>query len=278
MKMVFQKYHGAGNDFLLADGRNGIVRLDTGMIRRLCDRHLGFGADGLILLKDSGIADFSMAYYNSDGSTGMMCGNGGRCIAAFAHSLGFGEAMKFEAADCVHEAEILGHEGGRYQVRLSMTGVSGATKLGEEEYYLETGTRHYVRFVPSVEEVDVVAEGSRVRHSERFAPSGVNANYVSDDGTALTVRTYERGVEDETLACGTGVVASALAGYVRRGGAMDGMKHSLPVRARVSELGVEFVPCGDGSFSDVWLTGPAECVGEVATSDGFFASSEKCVD
>lgn len=271
--MTFQKYHGAGNDFLLADGRGMASPLDVGMIRRFCDRHVGFGADGLILVEDSDVADFAMAYYNSDGTTGMMCGNGGRCVVAFAHSLGIGgEAVRFEAADCVHEARILSSNAGKYLVRLSMSSVQSVRSLGEGEYFLDTGTRHFVRFVPLLDSVDVVAEGRKVRRSDRFAPVGVNANFVTDDGEALSIRTYEKGVEDETLACGTGIVASAIAGYLHRGGPMDGKAHRMGVKARIACLGVEFVPHPDGAFSDVWLTGPVEHIGSVATSEALFAS------
>ena len=251
------------------------------MIRHICRRHIGFGADGLILLKNSPDADFEMVFYNPDGTTGMMCGNGGRCAVAFAETLGLGTpgkdgtSFRFEAVDGIHDAQILMHDGDRSLVRISIPDVAGIRKLGDDEYFVKDGTNHYVRFVPYVHRLDVVHEGRLVRYSEQFAPEGTNADFVSDDGIVLAVRTYERGVEDETLACGTGIVAAALAGYIRRGSEMDGKKHSIVVHARIANLRVEFVPHAGGAFSDIWLTGPAEYVGEVSTSDSFFAADTK---
>ena len=257
--MKFFKYHGAGNDFLLADNRDGTVRLSADRIRFLCDRHFGFGADGLMLLGPGREGfDFTMEYYNSDGSGGMMCGNGGRCIVAFAADLGL-TSFRFEAADGPHEARLL--DGGNPKtVRLGMKDVLQVERLGPDEYFLDTGTRHYVRFVADPDAVDLRCEAPRIRYAERFAPVGTNVNYVRWDGSLLQVRTYEKGVEDETLACGTGIVASAVAAWLHEGLDLT----DIPVRAAGGCLRVEFRPEKE-IFRDVFLTGPATFVGSVET-------------
>lgn len=317
--MRFHKYHGAGNDFLIADGRGINLELDADLISSLCDRHTGFGADGVMVLEDSGDHDFRMRYYNSDGSGGMMCGNGGRCIVAFAADLGFTH-FSFEAPDGPHEAELLGKEAGIPEiscskafshepriVRLKMKDVDGAvawprpgdrpSAAGPDDWFLDTGTRHLVRFVKDIESQDVTGEGAILRHDPRFAPVGVNVNFVKverpccsgENDAAISVRTFEKGVEDETLACGTGIVASALAAWIAgnggvttvapcksTGGIQACMEHSgigpevsVRIRARIADLSVSFRPslASDGHFSasDVFLTGPAVFVGTVDT-------------
>lgn len=255
--MKFYKYHGAGNDFLLADNRDGSILLDAGKVRRLCDRHFGFGADGVMLLGlGRGDRAFTMEYYNPDGSGGMMCGNGGRCIVAFAADLGMTD-FRFEAADGPHEAQIL-QEGNPKTVRLAMKDVSLVQQLGPEEFFLDTGTRHYVRFVEDPDALDLRSVAPPIRYDARFAPVGTNVNFVRWDGQRLWIRTYEKGVEDETLACGTGIVASALAASVRFALPLA----EIPVRAKGGDLRVAFRPDG-GGFRDVFLTGPAEFVGTV---------------
>ena len=220
--MKFYKYHGAGNDFLIADGRGASIDLSAERISSLCDRHTGFGADGLMVLEESGDYDFRMRYYNSDGSGGMMCGNGGRCIVAFAADLGY-KNFHFEAPDGPHEAELLSGEAAAFTnaariVRLGMTNVSGAKPYyGDRscDWFLDTGTRHLVRFVEDIDKLDVVGEGRPLRHDPRFAPVGVNVNFVKVNAPRdIVVRTYEKGVEDETLACGTGITASAMASWI----------------------------------------------------------------
>lgn len=257
--MKFYKYHGAGNDFLIADGRDIRIDLAAGQIAALCDRHTGLGADGLMVLEKSGKYDFAMRYYNSDGSGGMMCGNGGRCIAAFAADLGYAN-FKFEAPDGCHEAELVQGQGSAPDspfsvrprtIRLKMADVSGAvaylksdgnaseqdiahsfirhgcgagsascglygfSDLTVLDWYMDTGTRHFVRFVRDLDSCDVVGEGRTLRYDSRFAPIGVNVNFVHINAPGdITVRTYEKGVEDETLACGTGIVASAMASWL----------------------------------------------------------------
>lgn len=282
--MTFYKYHGAGNDFLVADGRSSRIDLSSAGIAALCDRHTGFGADGVMILSESEGHDFRMDYYNSDGSGGMMCGNGGRCIVAFAADLGF-RSFDFEAPDGPHSAELLSGEAGPFSheariVRLKMKDVSSAAAYenrpgGEPDLFLDTGTRHAVRFVDKVNDIDVVGEGRVLRYSPDFAPVGANVNFVqvNADGS-ITVRTYEKGVEDETLACGTGIVASAMATWIAHKRHEQGKIVSIPVHARISDLSVSFRPsdvaCESSapasfSASDVYLTGPAVFVGKVIT-------------
>lgn len=272
--MKFMKYHGAGNDFLLADNRDGSISLDAARIAAICDRHTGFGADGIMLLGSCEGYDFSMDYYNSDGSGGMMCGNGGRCIVAFARDLGImpsggddcgsdgAGCYRFVAADGPHEASLVSESGLSKVVSLGMKDVSVVDRLSENEFFLDTGTRHYVRFVEGLASYDVVGEGRAARNEARFAPVGANANFVEVSGGVVNVRTYEKGVEDETLACGTGIVASAIASFVH--GDFDELETPfvIPVRARISDLQVSF-EYSSGTFRRVLLIGPATRVGMV---------------
>lgn len=298
--MTFYKYHGAGNDFLIADGRDIDIDLSAGQIARLCERHTGIGADGVMVLERSSDADFRMRYYNSDGSGGMMCGNGGRCIVAFAADLGY-ESFVFEAPDGPHVAElentVEAFSSEHRIVRLKMKDVQGAAlyenKTGAmfPDVFLDTGTRHLVHFVQNVGECDVVGAGRSLRYDTRFAPQGVNVNFVRVNdflphgNLDIDVRTYEKGVENETLACGTGIVASSMASWIR--GVLGGCsKSSGPVdvsarvHARIADLRVDFVPRLDGvsclektdfqgnetlpfTADNVWLQGPAVFVAKI---------------
>lgn len=299
MLQRFSKYHGAGNDFLIADNRDGHLSLSEEVIRHLCDRHTGFGADGVMLLESGSGKDFNMVYFNPDGSGGMMCGNGGRCIVAFAADCGAvspDSTIVFDAADGEHIASIpeTGRKGEK-TVRLKMKDVSGITAYPEEDgYFLDTGTRHYVKFVSGLADYPVLSEGPVLRHDSRFAPVGTNVNFVEVAGgpastvrtictakgdsstleaegqasTVLAIRTFEKGVEYETLACGTGIVASAMASFVRGvpPSWTAGETVAYSVRAAIADLSVEFVPHrNNGLFcaSDVYLTGPACFVGYV---------------
>lgn len=298
--MTFYKYHGAGNDFLIADGRDIDIDLSAGQIARLCERHTGIGADGVMVLERSSDADFRMRYYNSDGSGGMMCGNGGRCIVAFAADLGYGSFV-FEAPDGQHVAEIENSveafSAEPRIVRLKMKDVQGAalyenrTDAMFPDVFLDTGTRHLVRFVEDVGECDVVGAGRSLRYDPRFAPQGVNVNFVrvndflSDGNLDIDVRTYEKGVEDETLACGTGIVASSMASWIRGvlggcGRSSGSVEVSACVHAKIADLKVDFVPrldlasCQDETglrrngtlpfkADNVWLQGPAVFVAKI---------------
>lgn len=299
MLQRFSKYHGAGNDFLIADNRDGHLSLSEEVIRHLCDRHTGFGADGVMLLESGSGKDFNMVYFNPDGSGGMMCGNGGRCIVAFAADCGAvspDSTIVFDAADGEHIASIPENGmKGEKTVRLKMKDVSGITAYPEEDgFFLDTGTRHYVKFVSGLADYPVLSEGPVLRHDSRFAPVGTNVNFVEVAGgpastvrtictakgdsstleaegqasTVLAIRTFEKGVEYETLACGTGIVASAMASFVRGvpPSRTAGETVAYSVRAAIADLSVEFVPHRDNGLfcaSDVYLTGPACFVGYV---------------
>jgi len=280
MLQKFYKYHGAGNDFLLADNRDGILSLTSEQVRRLCDRHTGFGADGVMLLEKSESKDFRMLFFNPDGSCGMMCGNGGRCIVSFAADLGVVSGnypVEFEAPDGLHTAIVERKASQELSdtriIRLKMRDVEGILAIPEENaFFLNTGTRHLVKFVEGLGNYPVKEEGKVLRADPRFAPEGTNVNFVepedTPDGVVLHGRTFEKGVEDETLACGTGIVASAIAAYSRGilGKEDPTGRISYGIRAAIAGLSVDFLPEGSGEgfrASDVWLTGPATFVGTV---------------
>ena len=260
--MVLYKYQGAGNDFLMADNREGELRLDVETVQSLCDRHYGVGADGVILIGTAPGYDFSMEFFNPDGSTGMMCGNGGRCAVAFAAALGL-KGFDFLGPDGPHKGEILSQEGKVKTVSIGMKDVNGYEFIGDK-VFLDTGTRHLVVPVQGIGEFDVYNEGKRLRYDPRFAPVGTNVDFIEWDGKVLNVRTYEKGVEDETLACGTGIVASALGSFLFNKG--EAGRYETPVRSRRDDLSVAFtaVPVKEGmSFREVALTGPAAFVARV---------------
>lgn len=254
MKIHFFKFHGAGNDFVLVDNRKLTFEADNfSLVARMCDRRFGIGADGLMLLQDHPTADFEMRYFNSDGREGSMCGNGGRCIVAFARHLNIcGKTTRFMAVDGLHDAEVTGDG----EISLKMSDVKEIENIGPD-FYLNTGSPHYVRFMDDLSHLDVFAEGRKIRYNERFSQVGTNVNFVREDAGQLTVYTYERGVEDETLACGTGITASVLSEAWRKGI----RKGLIPVKAKGGELSVSFVRQADG-FSDIWLKGPAVSVFE----------------
>ena len=272
--MRFYKYQGAGNDFLIADNRDGSVQLNTAQIAALCDRRYGVGADGLMLLESSAEYDFRMVYYNSDGSGGMMCGNGGRCMVAFAADRGITH-FDFDAADGFHTAEILSVEGPCKTVRLKMKDVQEYIQYdnltgpaaASDGCFLDTGTRHYVRFVTDLESYDIVNEGRDIRYNAvELQPVGANVNYVEPFEAGVKVRTYEKGVEDETFACGTGIVASCVASCIK--GITPSEKYEdgrvrYDVKAKRDALSVDFIPNENMAAQDVWLTGPATYVAEI---------------
>jgi diaminopimelate epimerase len=255
MKMHFYKYQGTGNDFIILDNRNWTYKaLSTERINQLCDRRFGIGADGLMLLNSKAGYDFEMKYFNSDGKEGSMCGNGGRCMVKFAHQLGIRkEKYCFCAVDGDHEAE-LGDEG---IVRLKMKDVEGIKEY-HGDYILNTGSPHYVKIVGDVMDFDVFEKGMEIRYSPDFTNEGINVNFVEQKKPdEIIVRTYERGVEDETLSCGTGLTASALVCYHND----IGYNH-VSVTTRGGKLVVEFDRADDNSFHNIWLCGPAELVFE----------------
>ena len=252
-KIPFVKYQGAGNDFILIDNRQTtwLTRQDTAQIMRMCDRKFGIGADGLILLQETPGYDFEMVYFNSDGRESTMCGNGGRCIAAFAKLLGIvEEKCRFLAIDGPHEAVIQENK----WVELRMSDVK-QTEHGDGYFILDTGSPHYVVFVEDLTDINIVENGQAIRYSDRFQKEGINVNFVEHTPTGIEVATYERGVEDETLSCGTGVTAAALSWALLQSKNEAG---ELPVATKGGDLKVRFQPDGNGGFADIWLCGPAE--------------------
>ena len=208
----FYKYHGAGNDFILIENRNNNFIIDNQKIEHLCNRRFGIGADGLILLNSSVDAsvNFNMQYFNADGFEGSMCGNGGRCIVAFAQKLGIiDEKTVFSSIDGLHKAEIISSNDNKSEIRLQMKDIEEIC-LFDDGYFLDTGSPHFVKFVENVHIINVVKEGGEIRNDARFE-EGTNVNFAQIENNRIFVRTFERGVEDETLSCGTGVTASALA-------------------------------------------------------------------
>lgn len=248
--LTFCKYQGTGNDFILVDNRSRTFDVNNNsLVKLLCDRRFGIGADGLMLLQETSGYDFEMIYFNSDGFEGTMCGNGGRCIVAFANRLGLiGERTRFIAVDGPHDAEIHGED----NVRLKMLDV---TQVGQDakNYFLNTGSPHYVIFVDDINAIDLDAEGKRVRYSEKFkSTGGTNVNFVEIKEDALFVRTYERGVEGETLSCGTGVTASAISAAIH----LKSDKNTFRIRTHGGDLKVSFSN-HHSLFENVWLEGPA---------------------
>ncbi|MCF8304440.1 MAG: diaminopimelate epimerase [Bacteroidales bacterium] len=255
MIIPFHKYQGTGNDFIIIDNRENYFPDDKNVIRNLCDRKYGIGVDGLMLLEHSELYDFKMRYFNADGKEGTMCGNGGRCLAAFAHRIGIaGDHTKFLAIDGEHEAEILETFKMLAIVNLQMSDVTSVQSF-DDHYEINTGSSHYIRFVDEIEKLDVTAQGRSIRNSPAYIDSGINVNFVKQYHDHIFVRTYERGVEDETLSCGTGVVASALATALKTKSEQD----KYIVMTKGGKLRVNFSK-NDNGFKDVWLEGPATYV------------------
>jgi diaminopimelate epimerase len=255
MIIHFFKYQGTGNDFVIMDNRkHEYSSLNTDQIRRLCDRRFGIGADGLMLLNEKAGYDLEMKYFNADGREGSMCGNGARCIIKFAYHLGIHRNdYKFWAADGDHEGEI-DTDG---TVSLKMKDVDQIKKI-RGDFILNTGSPHYVKLVNDVMEADVYKKGRDIRYSKDFEQEGINVNFVEQAGEdEIIVRTYERGVEDETYSCGTGVVAAALVCYHNENGFNE-----VEVKTLGGTLSVEFDRLDDDHYVNIWLSGPAEKVFE----------------
>jgi len=252
MTYTFYKYQGTGNDFILIDNRQSLVnKNNTKLIKFLCDRRFGIGADGLILLENHDSLDYKMVYFNSDGNKSTMCGNGGRCLVAFAKKLGIiNSKATFEAIDGVHHATI--DDG---LIKLQMQDVSGIRKY-DSHVFLNTGSPHHVQLENDLENLDIKSKGSEIRYGKPYAKEGVNVNFVKKiDNEVFAVRTYERGVEDETLSCGTGVTAVALAMYYIG----ETEKNLITLKTPGGDLQVSFKR-QDGKFNDVVLIGPAKFV------------------
>ena len=251
MILNFIKYQGTGNDFILIDNRQYIFpKGNIGLVSCLCDRKFGIGADGLILLEPDTESDFKMVYYNSDGRQSTMCGNGGRCIVAFAKRLGLiGEEASFRAVDGLHRAKVMGD-----MISLEMQDVDEVTEK-RNSMFLNTGSPHHVQLVKDLEHFDVRREGRKLRYG-LYGQQGSNINFVDDTGKdSFYVRTYERGVEDETLSCGTGVTAVAIA--MRHAGRTQ--KNKVEITTPGGPLEVSF-KINEKGYHGIWLTGPAKMV------------------
>jgi len=253
MHLEFYKYQGTGNDFIIIDQYNKeAVELSQRQIKHLCNRHFGIGADGLMLLHKKDGYDFEMVYYNADGNQSTMCGNGGRCIVKLAHHIGIHKTKyHFVAVDGDHEAEIDIDN----IVRLKMKDVDKVAHHGGYAI-LNTGSPHFVKFASDVKNIDVFDSGRTIRNSEAFIKEGINVNFVEElDEDSIYVRTYERGVEDETLSCGTGVTAAALVSAHN-----DNGFNTVDVKVPGGRLRVEFDKVDEQRFENIWLCGPAELV------------------
>lgn len=256
MKLKFYKYQGTGNDFVIIDNRDEQIKRDqTDLFKHACDRRFGIGADGFIMLQNHPDYDFEMVYYNSDGNESSMCGNGGRCIVRFAHMLGvIGNTTRFLAIDGVHEAIVDGD-----LIRLKMGDVD-SIEVGDDFIFLDTGSPHYVKTISNVSGLDIIPEAQAIRYNDRFKANGTNVNFIEPQGEVLHVRTYERGVEDETLSCGTGVTASAIANHVNNGFAAGSFTQIITTPG--GKLTIQFNVNTDRKVNNIWLIGPAEKVFE----------------
>lgn len=250
MKIHFLKYQATGNDFVLIDNRDGKLSFSTAQIQKICDRKFGVGADGLMLIEKHPSLDFNVVYYNSDGSQSL-CGNGSRAAVHFASALGMVNGkMQFNAYDGAHDAEILPAD----IVRLRMNNVDRVDRIGDD-FFINTGSPHYIRFVKNIDDYPVVEKGREIRYSDAYKPGGTNVNFVELlDNNTIFVRTYERGVEDETLSCGTGVTAAALAAQLM------GDSSPIAIKTKGGILSVEFKSGQSGTFKEIHLIGPAKKV------------------
>ncbi len=253
MKISFEKYHGAGNDFILVDNRTNIFPKQQKVIANCCHRKNGIGADGLILIEKHMDFDFEMLYYNADGMMGSMCGNGGRCAVIFSRDLRLiRHSAILMAFDGLHTAEIKGNV-----VKLSMGSVANIEVL-DNAYIMNTGSPHYVTFKDSLDHIDVIEEGRNIRYNPSYRENGINVNFVSIDSAGLNIRTYERGVEDETLSCGTGTVAAAIAASIKLN--HSSLNQEYLVHALGGDITVYFKKESPISFTDVFIEGPTQKV------------------
>lgn len=252
MQIPFYKYHGAGNDFVIVHQSEISHELSPDFVAHLCHRRLGIGADGLIVIEPHTQYDFYMRYFNADGKEATMCGNGGRCAVAFAREAGYvGSKTTFLAVDGQHYASFA-DDG---EVLLQMQDVSGIQHI-DDDVYMNTGSPHLVKFVQDLDQVDVFNEGKKWRYAKKFQPEGTNVNFISANEDYIRIRTYERGVENETLACGTGAVASAIAASNASG--QNYKRYRL--QAQGGMLTVEWENHDNGYYRNVFLKGPVRYV------------------
>ncbi len=270
MRIKFYKYQGTGNDFVIIDQREHqwLTRDDQQKIEKICNRRFGIGADGLMLLQKmpntgGGIFyDFEMVYFNADGRESSMCGNGGRCLAAFAHSQKvFEKKCRFWAIDGEHEAQMIG----KNWVELKMIDVQNAQSESQDAFLMNTGSPHYVVFSEDISDLNIFELGREIRYSNRFRKEGINVNFVEIYAeNEIEVATYERGVEAETLSCGTGVTAAAIALFLKKNPKNN--LQDIKIRTKGGNLAVKFeaeqAENDAPKFKNIWLCGPAERVFE----------------
>ena len=246
----FHKYQATGNDFVIIDNRETKLSFSREQVAAICHPKFGVGADGLMLIENHPSLNFHLEYFNSDGSQSL-CGNGCRAAVQFASQLGLvNGSAKFTAFDGPHTAEILPDR----NIRLKMADVTECRMIGED-YFINTGSPHYIKFVSKINDYAVYEEGKRIRYHEQFSPGGTNVNFVELQGNdTIYVRTYERGVENETLSCGTGITAAALAASLK------GYKSPVSIKTLGGALSVEFKSSQAGTFQEIYLIGPAKMV------------------
>ena len=249
MNITFFKYQGTGNDFIMVNAVDKGITLEPLQIQRLCDRKFGIGADGIILIKTDVKTDFYVDYYNPDGSQSF-CGNGSRCAVAFAFAENVfeGKTCSFNAIDGTHKGEVLDID----NIEISMRDVEGVEEV-DGDFVLDTGSPHFVRRCNALKELDIITEARKVRYNQRFSEQGINVNFISQNGSEIHMRTYERGVEDETLSCGTGVTAVALSSVSE-----DGV-YARKIITKGGDLMVNFKKSGD-LFQTIRLQGAAKFV------------------
>jgi diaminopimelate epimerase len=249
----FHKYHGAGNDFIMVNQFNLKVPLNRQTIAFLCHRHLGIGADGLIVIEATPAHAFKMTYFNSDGNEGSMCGNGGRASMAFAFNEGLiGETASFLAFDGVHQGWVHSVKDSQFDIEITMIDVQ-QFDFEPQRLIVNTGSPHFVTIVNNLKAIDVVTNGRSIRNSESFRKEGINVNFLEINEGIAHLRTYERGVEDETLSCGTGVTAAAIAVALQTG------KEAITINTLGGTLDVNLKKTDQG-FTDIRLRGPVTSV------------------
>lgn len=252
MTINFYKYQGTGNDFVMIDNRDNVFPDDISYVQKLCDRRFGVGADGLILIENHPSLDFEMVYFNADGSKSL-CGNGSRCAVNFARQLGIIEnETNYLTIDGPYNATIDNDE----KVHIHMRDIEGL-EIKNDDFFLNNGSPHHIIFTDNNAQTDVYNEGKTIRESDAYKPGGTNVNFVEIiDEHSIDVRTFERGVEDETLSCGTGVTASSLAASKK------GVSSPVRVKTKGGHLSVKFDSNDNGKFENIWLSGPAQLVFE----------------
>lgn len=246
----FYKYQGTGNDFVILDNRKLVFdRTNLALVKQLCDRKFGIGADGLILIENHVDFDFELIYFNSDGSKSF-CGNGSRCGVAFAKFLGIiDEKTKFLAIDGEHEALIKNNK-----VHLKMNNVSNVETINQD-YFLNTGSPHYIIYNEKLKDLNIIEEAHKIRYNNRFKDEGTNVNFACVNNNQVNIRTYERGVENETLSCGTGATAVALSAHLK-----NGLTSPITIKVEGGELEIAFTKIDNNNFTDIWLIGEAKQV------------------